>query len=86
MAVISQKADYSRWASSVSYRKRWLVESVFSSIKRMFGEEVRSKKRCNIIQELMLKVSLYNEFMADGENQFLLDGIELVGFSRQSTF
>ncbi|MEM2785364.1 MAG: IS5 family transposase [Candidatus Nitrosotenuis sp.] len=62
-AVISQKADYSRWAASVSYGKRWIVESVFSSIKRMFGEEVRSKKRRNMIQELMLKISLYNWFV-----------------------
>jgi len=64
MAVILQMADYSKWAASVSYGKRWIVESVFSSIKRMFGEEVRSKKRRNMIQELMLKVSLYNKFMA----------------------
>lgn len=63
-AVILQMADYSKWAASVSYGKRWIVESVFSSIKRMFGEEVRSKKRRNMIQELMLKVSLYNRFAA----------------------
>ncbi|MFN3655545.1 MAG: IS5 family transposase [Candidatus Nitrosotenuis sp.] len=62
-AVILQMADYSKWAASVSYGKRWIVESVFSSIKRMFGEEVRSKKRCNMVRELMLKVSLYNKFM-----------------------
>jgi hypothetical protein len=63
-AVILQMADYSKWAASVSYGKRWIVESVFSAIKRMFGEEVRSKKRRNMIQELMLKVLLYNKFMA----------------------
>jgi hypothetical protein len=63
LAVISQKADYSKWASSVSYGRRWIVESVFSSIKRMFGEEVRSKNRRNMIQELMLKISLYNWFV-----------------------
>lgn len=39
------------------------LESVFSSIKRMFGEEVRAKRRRNMIQELMLKVSLYNRFV-----------------------
>jgi hypothetical protein len=42
---------------------RWVVESVFSVIKRMFGEEVRSKKKCKVISELMLKVSLYNRFV-----------------------
>lgn len=45
MAVVEQLRDYRRWVSSASYGKRWIVESVFSSIKRMFGEEVRSKKR-----------------------------------------
>jgi hypothetical protein len=29
----------------------------------MFGEEVRSKKKKNMIQELMLKISLYNRFV-----------------------
>jgi len=63
MSVISQTADYSKWSASVSYGSRWIVESVFSGIKRMFGEEVRSKNRRNMIQELMLKVSLYNRFV-----------------------
>jgi hypothetical protein len=63
MLVISQMADYKKWSASVSYGSRWIVESVFSAIKRMFGEEVRSKKRCNMIQEMMLKVSLYNRFV-----------------------
>jgi hypothetical protein len=62
-AVIEQLTDYRKWASSVSYGSRWIVESVFSSMKRMFGEEVRSKKKKNMIQELMLKISLYNMFM-----------------------
>ncbi len=63
IAVIEQLADYRKWASSVSYGSRWIVESVFSAIKRMFGEEVRSKKKKNMIQELMLKISLYNMFV-----------------------
>jgi hypothetical protein len=64
MTVISQTADYSKWSASVSYGSRWIVESIFSAIKRMFGKEVRSKKRRNIIQELTLKTSLYNKFAA----------------------
>ncbi|CDI06474.1 hypothetical protein NITUZ_60001 [Candidatus Nitrosotenuis uzonensis] len=39
IAVLA-KSDYSKWASSVSYGSRWIVELLFSSIKRMFGEEV----------------------------------------------
>lgn len=63
-AVMEQLADYSGWCHSVSYGQRWMAESVFSSIKRMFGEEVRSRKRHNMIQEMMLKISLYNMFVA----------------------
>jgi len=63
IAVTEQMADYRKWCTSVSYGRRWIVESVFSVIKRMFGEEVRSKKKKNMIQELMLKISLYNRFV-----------------------
>ncbi len=37
MSVISQKNDFKRWKDSESYGQRWIVETVFSSIKRMFG-------------------------------------------------
>lgn len=41
-----------------------LVDNVFSSLKRMFGEYVYSIKMENMKQELQLKVSLYNKFMS----------------------
>lgn len=62
-AVIEQLTDYRKWCTSVSYGRRLVVESMFSVIKRMFGEEVRSKKKKNMIQEMMLKISLYNRFV-----------------------
>jgi hypothetical protein len=36
-------------------KDRWIVETVFSSLKRMFGEYVYSVKLKNMKQELMLK-------------------------------
>lgn len=39
LSVIDQTNDL-RWKDSVSYGKRWIVETVISSIKRMFGEYV----------------------------------------------
>jgi hypothetical protein len=42
----------------------WLAETVFSSLKRMFGEYVYSIIMENMKQELRLKVSLYNKFMS----------------------
>ena len=41
-----------------------IIEEVFSSIKRTFGEYVSSVKWDNIVNELLLKASLYNMFMS----------------------
>src|SRR3954469_10348181 len=64
LSVISQKKDLQRWKDSVSYGQRWIAETVFSSIKRMFGEHVYSIKIKNMIQEMMLKASLYNKMIS----------------------
>ena len=43
--------------------KRWMAkETVFSSIKRMFGEYVSATRFQNMVKEMMMKVSLYNLF------------------------
>lgn len=59
---MEQKTDFNKWKDSVSYGKRWIVESVFSSMKRMFGEYVSAVKYPNMVKEIMLKASLYNLF------------------------
>jgi IS5 family transposase len=64
LSVISQKKDLQKWKDSVSYGQRWIVETVFSSIKRMFGEYVYSVRLKNMIQEMMLKASLYNKMIS----------------------
>ena len=46
-----------------SLRKTKMAESAFSSIKRTFGEHVSSVKWNSIVNELMLKASIYNLFM-----------------------
>ena len=51
LSVISQKNDLQKWKDSVSYGQRWIVETVFSSIKRMFGEYVYSVRLKNMIQK-----------------------------------
>ena len=60
LSVLSQRNDFGRWKDSVSYGKRWMAETVFSSIKRTFGEYVYSAKFENMVKESMLKVSLHN--------------------------
>ena len=64
LAVLAQKNDLQKWRDSVSYGQRWIVETVFSSIKRRFGEYVYSVKLKNMIQEMMLKASLYNKMIS----------------------
>ncbi len=64
LSVISQKNDLQKWKDSVSYGQRWIVETVFSSIKRTFGEYVYSVRLKNMIQEMMLKASLYNKLIS----------------------
>lgn len=61
LLVIDQKNELQKWKDSVSYGKRWIVETVFSSIKRMFGEYVYSVKFENMVKEMALKASLYNK-------------------------
>jgi hypothetical protein len=39
--VLRQLKNLEKWKSSVSYEQRCVVESVFSSVKRMFGECIR---------------------------------------------
>jgi Transposase DDE domain len=64
LSVISQKNDLQGWKDSVSYGKRWIVETVFSCIKRTFGEYVYSVKFGNMVKEMMLKASLYNKMIS----------------------
>ncbi len=64
LSVLSQKTDLQKWKDSVSYGKRWIVETVFFCLKRRFGEYVYSVKLKNMIQEMMLKASLYNKLIS----------------------
>lgn len=63
MAALQQLSDLGKWERSVSYGHRWIAESVFSSIKRTFGDYVRSMRWKNIVNELLMKAHMYNMFM-----------------------
>ncbi len=64
LSVLAQKNYLQRWKDSiVSYGHRWIVETVFSCIKRIFVKYVYSIKLKNMIQEMMLKASLYNKMI-----------------------
>ena len=63
IVVQQQLKNFEKWKDSVSYGYRWIAETVFSSIKRMFGEYVSARKYSNMVKEMMLKASLYNTFI-----------------------
>jgi hypothetical protein len=58
--VSSQIKDLFKWKKRRKYGHRWMAETVFSSIKRMFGEYVSAVKFQNTVKEMTMKVSLYN--------------------------
>ena len=62
--VLRQQTNPKRWKRSMGYGKRWIAETVFSCIKRMFGEYVNARKYHNMTKELVIKASLYNMFVA----------------------
>ena len=64
LTVLAQRNDIQKWKDSVSDGQRWIVETVFSCLKRMFGEYVYSVKLKNMIQEMILKASLYNKMIS----------------------
>jgi transposase len=66
-AVLEQLGNMD-WRKARGYGYRWMAESAFSSLKRVFGEYICSVKWKNIVNELLLKASIYNLFMKMNRN------------------
>ena len=67
LSVLAQRNDLQKWKedSSVSHNgQRWIIETVFSCIKRTFGEYIYSIKFKNMVKEMILKASLYNKMIS----------------------
>src|SRR6476620_6825491 len=45
-----QTKDYHKWKKKRKYGQRWMVETVFSPIKRMFGEYTSSTRFQNMVK------------------------------------
>ena len=58
--AVEQLKDFKSWSNRVGYGSRWIVELVFSCIKRIFGEYVSAKKFPNMVKEMVIKTDLYN--------------------------
>ena len=60
MAVLEyQKMGYKGWRQMHQYGRRWAVEGLFSSIKRIFGETVRAASPEGMISEVKRAFILY---------------------------
>ncbi len=57
-----KRENQAYWKARIGYGHRWIVESVFSAFKRLFGEHLMALNWDNIIQEVRLKVALYNRW------------------------
>jgi IS5 family transposase len=65
MAVIEQRMFKPKaWGRIHRFGFRWRAEGAFSSMKRIFGEYVSARKFANMAREMLMKVSIYNGFMA----------------------
>ncbi len=68
LTAAEKAAGTGAWKAASRYGRRWAVKIVFSAVKRLFGSGVRALKWKNIVQEVGLKVALYNRLvgMASG--------------------
>ena len=57
-----KRENQTYWKARIGYNMRWVVEGAFSIFKRVFGEHVMALKWENVIQEIRLKVALYNRW------------------------
>jgi len=55
---------YKMWSKKTGYGYRWIVESVFSAVKRMFGETLRARSKLQMTREVMMRFLLYNAVIA----------------------
>ena len=57
MSVLRQQTNLKRWKRSMGYGQRWMAETVFSCIKRMFGGYVNARKFHNMVKRDLAKGS-----------------------------
>jgi Transposase DDE domain len=62
--LLIRKLGYERWKHLKDAGRRWIAEIVFSSLKRVLGEDLLSKKFKAQKLEVGLKVMLYNKFIS----------------------
>ena len=49
-----------KWKVDIKYGRCWSVEIVFSTWKRIPGENISARVWCNVVREIKFKVMMYN--------------------------
>jgi len=62
--LLIRELGYERWKQLKDAGRRWIAEIVFSSLKRVLGEDLLSKKFKAQKIEAGLKIMLYNKFIS----------------------
>jgi hypothetical protein len=62
--LLIKKLGYEGWKQLKDTGRRWIAEIIFSSIKRVLGEDLLSRKFSTQKVEAGLKVMLYNKFIS----------------------
>ena len=62
--LLLKKLGYQRWKQIKDAGRRWIAEIVFSSIKRVLGEDLFSKRFSAQKVEGGVKIMLYNKFIS----------------------
>lgn len=63
------KIGHDAWKRETGYTKRWNVEAVFSSVKRMFRESVRAKTPLTAMTDSYRKMVFYNALFNYGRGR-----------------
>jgi len=63
-----QKLGYHAWADENKYGKRWAVEGVFSSVKRVLGENVRASSIDGMTRVVRMKFMFYQMIVNFGRD------------------
>jgi hypothetical protein len=66
-----KKYGYDSWKMVHGYGRRWAAESVFSAIKRIFGETVRATSTAGMFREAHWMLAFYRGFRATDLSQSL---------------
>lgn len=58
-----QLKNKKKWRKEKKYGKRWAIETLFSTIKRQYGQYTQATKYCNMQHEQTFKLQLYNQLL-----------------------